>query len=381
MSGAPLFTRYDPMISCDWGDGSPHNSLNGDHFSVRWMQTLSFETGVYRFFVEVDDGALVLDAWQIGSARAVSVEMPLTAGRHTVQLDYFEHTGVAQVRFWWERKEVFSGWKAEYYSNRWLEGDQLWIRDEAVIDFDWGEGSPAANMEVDSFSVRWQRSLALDGGRYRFRARMDDGVRVWINNHLVIDDWQDGSVRSPFVDVDLSAGSYSIRVEYYEHTGFAQIRLQWQPIPSTRTRTPTATATFTRTPTPTPTPTATRARPTRRPTATATAASLPEMTLSVILFDVEGVTEFRLDWTAPETTAPVTGYRILRQRSDGDDGPFEDDATLRTLVADTGSTNNDLHSPGALDPAVTYTYQVIALAGNGPNKTEVALSNTASDEY
>ena len=71
LSGAPLFTRYDPMISCDWGDGSPHNSLNGDHFSVRWMQTLSFETGVYRFFVEVDDGALVLDAWQIGSARGL----------------------------------------------------------------------------------------------------------------------------------------------------------------------------------------------------------------------------------------------------------------------------------------------------------------------
>ena len=47
----------------------------------------------------------------------------------------------------------------------------------------------------------------MDGGRYRFSARMDDGVRVWINNHFVIDDWQDGSVRLPFVDLNLAGGS------------------------------------------------------------------------------------------------------------------------------------------------------------------------------
>ena len=106
------------MIFFNWGEGAPDTSLGVNHFSARWSRTLSFDAGIYRFNIEVDDGfrlfidgVLVLDEWEEGATRAFTVDVPLSAGSHSVQIDYFERTGVSLLRFWWDRKETFSGWK------------------------------------------------------------------------------------------------------------------------------------------------------------------------------------------------------------------------------------------------------------------------------
>ncbi|MCB0188420.1 MAG: hypothetical protein KDE31_29320, partial [Caldilineaceae bacterium] len=51
----------------------------------------------------------------------------------------------------------------------------------------WGTGSPDSRVNADDFSVRWLRRMQLDGGVYRLSAKADDGVRVWINDDLVLD--------------------------------------------------------------------------------------------------------------------------------------------------------------------------------------------------
>ena len=70
---------------------------------MRWLRKQDFDTATYRFYLTVDDGArvwvdgqIVLDEWRDGSVREVHADYPLTRGEHTVQVDYYEHTGGAR---------------------------------------------------------------------------------------------------------------------------------------------------------------------------------------------------------------------------------------------------------------------------------------------
>ncbi len=276
-SGPPVLTRNDLVIFFNWGEGTPDTSVAVNHFSARWHRTLNFDAGIYRFNIEVDDGfrlyidnVLILDEWEEGPARTYTVDVPLSTGMHTIQVDYFERTGVALMRFWWERNESFSGWKGEYFGNRDLQGNPALVRDEPQIDFNWGEGRVAPNLPADHFSARWRRRVSFDAGTYRFFLRMDDGARVLLDNQLILNDWEDGGDRTINVDVTLPAGERAIQVEFYENAGIARVAFWWQLAPAD-TPTPTVTATEEAEPTATETPTPTNVpevAPTETPTAT-----------------------------------------------------------------------------------------------------------------
>ena len=288
-SGPALLTRNDLVIFFNWGEGTAASGLGVDHFSARWTRTLNFDAGIYRFNIEVDDGfrlyidnALVLDEWEEGAARTYTVDVPLSTGFHTIQVDYFERTGVALMRFWWERNDTFSGWKGEYFGNRELQGNPVLVRDEPQIDFNWGEGRPAANLPADHFSARWQRRVSFEPGTYRFFLRIDDGARVYLDSQLILDEWRDGADRTVNVDVTLPAGERALQVEFFESSGVARVGFWWQLAP-TATPTPTETATLTPTAEPvateTPVPTNTpEPVPTETPTPTPTAEPEPVAT-------------------------------------------------------------------------------------------------------
>src|SRR5690606_10228250 len=104
-------------------------------------------------------------------------------------------------------------------------------RIDAQVDNNWGAANPGiAGFPADLFSVRWEGYFTVpadyDG---EFWTNSDDGVRLWVNNTLVIDNWTD---HGPTVDrgaIALTAGNtYPIRLEYYENGGGAVIQLGWQ---------------------------------------------------------------------------------------------------------------------------------------------------------
>ncbi|MGE5191145.1 MAG: PA14 domain-containing protein, partial [Deltaproteobacteria bacterium] len=177
---------------------------------------------------------------------------------------------------------VITAWRGEYYPNISLAGSPSIIRNDQSLNFDWSIFAPAANLPADNFSIRWTRTVPFDGGIYRFNAYVDDGLRLYIDDHLVIDQWRTGAARKVITDLAVDPGYHTIRVEYFEQIGNAVVSVSWGPFvaPSptatrtatrTRTATPKATRTATSSPTATSTPTVSRT-PTNTPTQTATVA-------------------------------------------------------------------------------------------------------------
>jgi hypothetical protein len=161
-------------------------------------------------------------------------------------------------------------WRGEYFANRWLSEAPVLIRQDAAVDFSWGTVSPGTGVPADNFSARWQRYVQFDAGTYRFTVFTDDGVRLWVDDKLLIEAWQDPQVVTYSADISLTQDYHRVRLEYYEASGSAGVRLSWETNTLTPTSTSTATPTNTPTSTPTMTPTST-ATPTRTSTGTPTA--------------------------------------------------------------------------------------------------------------
>jgi hypothetical protein len=224
-------------INFDWGYGAPATGLPTDGFSARWTRTLPFEQGRYRFYASVDDGLrlfvdgdLLINEWRDGSQRQVSAERWLTGGQHTLRVEYYERAGVAAARLSWERVASYPDWKGEYWPNMSLSGNPALVRNDVNIAFDWGQGSPGSAVPSDAFSARWTRQVTLEASTYRFHALVDDGVRLWVNDRLLIDAWSDHDTVELTADYSLAAGTYTLKVEYYERIGNARIQVWWEKI-------------------------------------------------------------------------------------------------------------------------------------------------------
>ncbi|MBC7234984.1 MAG: lamin tail domain-containing protein [Chloroflexi bacterium] len=125
---------------------------------------------------------------------------------------------------------IITDWRGEYYGNTQLAGAPVVVRNDIGVNYNWGGSSPAPGLPVDQFSVRWTRTLFFEAGNYRFHALVDDGVRVWVDNILVIDSWAIGSQREVTGDIHLTAGFHAVRIEYFEYLGEALIRVWWDMI-------------------------------------------------------------------------------------------------------------------------------------------------------
>ena len=125
-------------------------------------------------------------------------------------------------------------WTARYWAVPDLSGEPLLTRGEDTVAHNWGNGAPADSLPSDSFSAEWTGDFNFVGATYRFIGLADQGVRVFLDNDLLLDNW-DGETAGPLtVDTVLEAGTHAVRVEYWEETGSAMVYVLWfQSAPST----------------------------------------------------------------------------------------------------------------------------------------------------
>lgn len=101
-------------------------------------------------------------------------------------------------------------------------------RVEPSIDHVWEDQSPDPAVPADFFSARWTGQLVVPrDGAYTFWVSTDDGMRVWVDDTLVIDAWTWQFATRYEGTVELSAGPVSFRVEYMERDLTAEARVGW----------------------------------------------------------------------------------------------------------------------------------------------------------
>jgi len=238
LGGNPALVRSDAAIAFNWQEGSPAPEVGADSFSVRWTKREWFETAVYAFYATMDDGMrvyvddqLIIDEWSDRAAREVTARRQMSAGVHEVRVEYYERGHLAVARLWWAEEHSFVGWRGRYFADRELLGNPAMVRDDRVVSFDWGLGSPGENLPEDQFSVVWTRDMRLADGLYRFRVLVDDGMRLWVDGVLLIDDWRDGSLRELIAERTLAGTApHFFQVEYYDNLFDARIELNWERI-------------------------------------------------------------------------------------------------------------------------------------------------------
>jgi glucose/arabinose dehydrogenase len=242
-SGEPTITRCEAAIDYSWGGGSPGTGMPVDSFSARWEGTFDFAGGETVFATTTDDGVrlwvdgvLLIDRWLDQSATTYTATRTLTAGPHQVRVDYYEHAGDALARVSWNAPPPTScpagQFLAHYFSNQTLSGTVALARCEATIDHAWGQGGPGSPVPVDHFSARWTGGFDFPAGNTEFTVAADDGIRLWVDDQIVIDAWIDQGATTYTATRSLSAGTHQVRVEYYENFVDATARVSWASAPS-----------------------------------------------------------------------------------------------------------------------------------------------------
>jgi hypothetical protein len=124
-----------------------------------------------------------------------------------------------------------TAWKGEYWANNALSGPAVLCRNDADINFEWGYNAPPLTpLSYDNFSVRWTRSVSFaTSGTYRFHLLHDDGARLFVDGVKKKDYWAT-CCTDETVDLFLSAGLHTIRLDMHEDTGNANAHLWWEQI-------------------------------------------------------------------------------------------------------------------------------------------------------
>lgn len=127
-----------------------------------------------------------------------------------------------------------AGLKGEYfYGNKTLAGHAT-SRVDAQVDLHTIDNPPDPMFQDGIKSVRWTGKLTVpEGFTRRLGAKSDDGVRIWLDDELVIDQWVDQGETLSEARHPLEANrTYDIKIEYYDGGGAAVAKLMWSVPPT-----------------------------------------------------------------------------------------------------------------------------------------------------
>ena len=219
-------------------------AVGNSNFSLWTARRILLPVGRYRVQVRADngvrlsvDGRVIIDAWiDHQSVTTHTVFFEHRGGEVLVKLEYYHrfHERVLEMNL------VPEGYLGEYYRSTSLEKTSsgstpdrnvpVAYRFEEALDFDWGKAGHLPRIGSEGFSARWFGSIDLPVGRWVIKLTADDGVRLYLDGRLVIDEWKDQSLATHTKMIDLVGRRYDLCLEYYERTGNAICRIEYERI-------------------------------------------------------------------------------------------------------------------------------------------------------
>ncbi len=244
----PIAVRSDKTIAFNWINGRPEQDIPAATvFSVKWTgQIEAATTGTYKFYTQSDSGTnVIVNGVSVISnfaSRAPSTQsgsITLTAGeKYSIEVDYVSRgKRPALMRLFWSTKGVAKeivpksslfldpsvslptaseALVGTYYLGYGFK-DPVLTRADPKIWFDWAGAVPDTVITPDRpFSVRWLGNItAPTTGTYYFRSVADDGVRIWVNGKLIINNPYPDNDQPHYGSIVLQAGvSYQFREDY-----------------------------------------------------------------------------------------------------------------------------------------------------------------------
>src|SRR5687768_17559295 len=102
-------------------------------------------------------------------------------------------------------------------------------REDGQINFDWRNGGDGA-VTPGGFGAHYSGRVSPKFSEtYHFYTRSTGGVRVWVNNQLLINDWTTHALKDNVGSIALKAGvRYDVRIEYFDTTSASQFQLHWR---------------------------------------------------------------------------------------------------------------------------------------------------------
>lgn len=147
--------------------------------------------------------------------------------------------GHAIVQLWWrgpgalppnDQTQDPNQWWVNYWGNQTQWQDAVGRRNEGTgfLNRQWGLDGPGFGIPGDHFSTQFERTVHFDCGIYQLNLQSDDGSRLFIDGTKIpkFDNWQTG-VWNTTDDITFQKGDHTLKVDYFENTGSANVYLDW----------------------------------------------------------------------------------------------------------------------------------------------------------
>lgn len=150
---------------------------------------------------------------------------------------YVEGTGligsvtkpISTITLYTDESRREHGLRAQYFSNIDLEGKPVLTRTDKSVDFSWGFSGVSPSLSKN-YSVRWKGILVpSQTGDYSIGFAGQDGYRVWLNDHLIVEDWtahRPSTTQTKMMHLEKDH-AYAVKVEYFQTVRGAEAKLIW----------------------------------------------------------------------------------------------------------------------------------------------------------
>lgn len=228
----PTFPPTTPTRSAPVRNTSLEHTILLSWNAVSWAVGYRIQVATDKLFKQVvwDDDTL--------SSNTLSVNTPnLNNGVY-----YWRVRAKTNATTWgsWSITDIFTinayeygtNWRGIFYPID-LNPSGVTIDNIQGLNFDWGTGVPMIDgvavptIPSDRFRVEFFSGQTFSGGTYTFFVTSDDGVRVYIDNELILDKYEVRTLTQDVFNVTLKAGLHGLYVEYFEDTGQASLQVRW----------------------------------------------------------------------------------------------------------------------------------------------------------